>query len=52
MICEVFESIELIKINKNTFVIPNENEIMTLVGSKDLELIDCNKYLSENIIWE
>ena len=41
-----------IKINKNTFVIPNENEIMTLSGSKDLELIDCNKYLSENIIWE
>ena len=41
-----------VKINKNTFVIPNENEIMTLVGSNDLKLIDCNKYLSENTIWE
>ena len=44
--------IEQVKIDKNTFVIPEQNEIMTLVGSNDLKLIDCNKYLSENIIWE
>jgi len=41
-----------IRIDKGNFVIPRENEIMSIVGKGDLELIDCNKYLSENIIWE
>jgi Fe-Mn family superoxide dismutase len=40
------------RIDKGNFVIPTENEIMTIVGKGDLELIDCNKYLSENTIWE
>jgi Fe-Mn family superoxide dismutase len=41
-----------IRIDKGNFVIPRENEIMSIVGKGDLELIDCNKYLSENVIWE
>ena len=41
-----------IKIEKGNFLIPKENEIMSIVGTGDIELIDCNKYLSENAIWE
>jgi hypothetical protein len=41
-----------IKIEKGNFLIPKENEIMSIVGTGEIELIDCNKYLSENAIWE
>lgn len=34
------------RIFNGTYIIPEENEYLKIVGDKNLELIDCNKYLS------
>lgn len=35
-----------IRVFNNSYLIPKENELMTIVGDKKLELLECNKYLS------
>jgi hypothetical protein len=39
-------------VDKDNYIFPSQNEIMTIVGSTQLELLDCRKYLSENVIWQ
>jgi Fe-Mn family superoxide dismutase len=40
------------RIYQGSYYVPKENEVATIFAKGELELIDCNKYLSENIIWE
>ena len=41
-----------IRIQQGSYYIPKENMVSTIFAKGELDLIDCNKYLSENIIWE
>jgi hypothetical protein len=40
-----------ITIEKNNYIIPKENEVMTLFAKTELELIDCNQFLSNSSSW-
>jgi hypothetical protein len=35
-----------IRVFNNSYIIPKENELITIVGDAKLELLECNKYLS------
>jgi Fe-Mn family superoxide dismutase len=39
------------RIHQGSFYVPKENEVAKIFAKGELELIDCDKYLSENIIW-
>lgn len=39
-------------ISQGSFFVPKENEVAKIFAKGELELIDCDKYLSENVIWE
>lgn len=48
---KIFKS-KNVRINQGNYIIPVDYLVYDLFAKEPLELIDCNKYLSENIIWE
>jgi Fe-Mn family superoxide dismutase len=41
-----------VRINQGNYIIPSNYLAYDLFAKEPIELIDCNKYLSENMIWE